>query len=128
MLSKPKKTVSPKKKLKTSFCQKNPEMSHSWSSAPHWKCGIPATVSRVRIPSSPPEKSNAQMGILFLSGMKKDLKPLQRSCRVRQQVDFTSENVVKSLRLPRRHKVPRKSLHLRQIKTLKNHPRWFFGF
>ena len=29
-------------------------MSHSWSSAPHWKCGIRATVSRVRIPSSPP--------------------------------------------------------------------------
>ena len=29
-------------------------MSHSWSSAPHWKCGIPTRVSRVRIPSSPP--------------------------------------------------------------------------
>ena len=33
---------------------KNQEMSHSWSSAPHWKCGIPTRVSRVRIPSSPP--------------------------------------------------------------------------
>ena len=42
-------------------------MSHSWSSAPHWKCGIPATVSRVRIPSSPPQKSNALLGVLFLS-------------------------------------------------------------
>ena len=31
------------------------ETSHSWSSAPHWKCGILARVSRVRIPSSPPQ-------------------------------------------------------------------------
>ena len=30
------------------------ETSHSWSSALHWKCSIPARVSRVRIPSSPP--------------------------------------------------------------------------
>lgn len=42
-------------------------MSHSWSSAPHWKCGIPARVSRVRIPSSPPQKSNAQFGRLIFS-------------------------------------------------------------
>ena len=31
------------------------ETSHSWSSALHWKCSIPARVSRVRIPSSPPQ-------------------------------------------------------------------------
>ncbi len=41
------------------------EMSHSWSSAPHWKCGIPARVSRVRIPSSPPEKSNAPLWAVY---------------------------------------------------------------
>ena len=42
-------------------------MSHSWSSAPHWKCGIPARVSRVRIPSSPPEIKNAPTGVFFIS-------------------------------------------------------------
>ena len=40
-------------------------MSHSWSSAPHWKCGIPATVSRVRIPSSPPVIYPAFAGLIF---------------------------------------------------------------
>jgi hypothetical protein len=30
------------------------ERSHSWSSAPSWKGGIGATLSRVRIPPSPP--------------------------------------------------------------------------
>ena len=42
-------------------------MSHSWSSAPHWKCGIPARVSRVRIPSSPPGIKNAPYGVFFIS-------------------------------------------------------------
>ena len=47
-------------------------MSHSWSSAPHWKCGIPARVSRVRIPSSPPEiikPPTISVGALFLGGL-----------------------------------------------------------
>ena len=46
-------------------------MSHSWSSAPHWKCGILARVSRVRIPSSPPEiikPSTIYVEGLFLAG------------------------------------------------------------
>ena len=41
-------------------------MSHSWSSAPHWKCGIRATVSRVRIPSSPPGIKNTPYGVFFI--------------------------------------------------------------
>ena len=56
-----------------------------------------------------------------------DLNRSQRSCRVRQQVDFGSANAPKSLRLPRRRK-PRESLHLRQIKTLKPTFWWVFGF
>ena len=54
------------------------------------------------------------MGILFLSDTKFQEKRSQRSCRVRQQVDFGSANAPKSLRLPHRHKVPRKSLRLHQ--------------
>ena len=41
------------------------EMSHSWSSALHWKCSILARVSRVRIPSSPPQKSNAPLWAFY---------------------------------------------------------------
>ena len=42
------------------------EMSHSWSSALHWKCSIPARVSRVRIPSTPPGIKNAPHGVFFI--------------------------------------------------------------
>ncbi len=34
-----------------------------WSNAPHSKCGIPARVSWVRIPPSPPEPSHTRSGV-----------------------------------------------------------------
>ena len=63
----------PKKRLPLPRTQNNldSEMSHSWSSALHWKCSIPARVSRVRIPSSPPEiikTPTKSVGALFLAG------------------------------------------------------------
>ena len=45
------------------------EMWQSWLNACDSKSYIQATVSRVRIPSSPPRKLNALLGILFLSLM-----------------------------------------------------------
>ena len=67
-----------------------------------------ATRPGVRIPHHPPQMENVPLGTFFIGvGMAIWNWALQRSCWVRQQVDFTNVNAVKSLRLQRRHKVPR---------------------